>query len=238
MPSGLFRTSYSHNPALYSHFLTFRYLSHIMNHTQSCFTPDIKNGGFTVRGKARKEDLFTIPNILCYIRIILVPVFVYLYLNNHYLWSAIVVITATLTDMADGYIARHFNMITDWGKFIDPVADKLMQFSMLFVVILKYPRFLIVIIEYALKECILLIVGLFIYHKGYNLNGANMAGKVCSAVFDIVMLIFIFIPELPQTFALASVILVAVLLLMAFCSYLGEYRKLYREQIKTIKTQK
>jgi Tfp pilus assembly protein PilE len=52
------------------------------------------------------------------------------------------------------------------------------------------------------------------------------------------MLIFIFIPELPQTFALASVILVAVLLLMAFCSYLGEYRKLYREQIKTIKTQK
>ena len=113
-----------------------------------------------------------------------------------------------------------------------------MQFSMLFVVILKYPLFLIVIIEYALKECILLIVGLFIYHKGYNLNGANMAGKVCSAVFDIVMLIFIFIPELPQTFALASVILVAVLLLMAFCSYLGEYRKLYREQIKTIKTQK
>lgn len=185
-----------------------------------------------MRGKARKEDLFTIPNILCYIRIILVPVFVYLYLNDYRLWSAVAVIIATLTDSIDGYIARRFNMVTDWGKFIDPVADKLMQFSMLFVVLMQYPLFFIVVVEYALKEIILLIVGLFIYHKGFNLNGANWAGKICSAAFDIVMLAFIFIPDIPKTAAGICVILVAVLLLIAFFSYLNEYRRLYSEQIK------
>lgn len=189
-----------------------------------------------MRGQPRKEDLFTIPNILCYMRILLVPVFVYLYLHDDYLWSAIVIIIATLTDSIDGYIARKFHQVTDWGKFIDPVADKLMQFAMLFVVILKYPFFLIVIIEYALKEIILLAVGLIIYHKGFNLNGANMAGKICSASFDIVMLIFIFVPDIPVIAEYFSVALVAVLLLVAFFSYLNAYRKIYNTQIKEQKS--
>lgn len=185
-----------------------------------------------MRGKARKEDLFKIPNILCYIRILLVPLFVYLYLNDYYWQSAVIVIAAALTDIADGYIARHFHMITDWGKFIDPVADKLMQFSMLFVIVMHQPLFLILIIEYAVKEIILLIIGLFIYHKGYNLNGANWAGKACTVVFDTTMLIFIFFPGLPKTAAIFFICLVSVFLIIAFCSYLNAYIKLYKEQIK------
>ena len=185
-----------------------------------------------MRGKARKEDLFTIPNILCYIRILLVPIFVYLYLREEYLLSAAVIVSASLTDCVDGYIARHYNMITDWGKFIDPVADKLMQFAMLFVAVLKQPIFLIVIIEYLLKEIILLVIGLFIYHKGYNLNGAIIAGKVCSVVFDIVLIAFIFLPNLPKSLVYAGVTLVSVFLAIAFVAYLRAYMQLYREQVK------
>lgn len=185
-----------------------------------------------MRGKARKEDLFKIPNILCYIRILLVPFFVYLYLSDYYWQSALVLIAATLTDVADGYIARHFDMITDWGKFIDPVADKLMQFSMLVVVAFRQPLILIIIIEYILKEVILLIVGLFIYHKGFNLNGANWAGKLCTIVFDTTMFLLIFFPNLPKSTIIGFICLVSVFLVIAFFSYLSAYIKLYKEQIK------
>jgi len=185
-----------------------------------------------MRGRARKEDLFKIPNILCYIRILLVPFFVYLYLSDYYWQAAVVLISASLTDIADGYIARHFHMITDWGKFIDPVADKLMQFSMLFVVVFRRPLVLILIVEYLLKEIILLIIGLLIYHKGFNLNGANWAGKVCTVVFDIVMFLLMFLPDIPKPAVLFLIALVSVFLIIAFCSYLMAYIRLYREQIK------
>ena len=82
--------------------------------------------GALMRGEPRKEDLINIPNVLCYIRILLVPVFVILFLKEMYWQSGIVIMIATATDVVDGWIARHFNMITDWGKFIDPLADKLL----------------------------------------------------------------------------------------------------------------
>ena len=185
-----------------------------------------------MRGKARKEDLFKIPNVLCYIRILLVPFFIYLYLSDYYWQSAFIVIIAAITDIADGYIARHFNMITDWGKFIDPVADKLMQFAMLLVILFHHPLVLILIIEYILKEIILLMIGLVIYHKGFNLNGANWAGKLCTVVFDTTMLIFIFFPDLPKTTVIFLICLVSIFLIIAFCSYLTAYIRLYKEQIK------
>ena len=90
-----------------------------------------------MKGQPRKEDLINIPNVLCYIRILLVPFFVYLFIKECYWQSALVVVIATATDVIDGWIARHFNMITDWGKFIDPLADKLMQAAMLIMAIFK-----------------------------------------------------------------------------------------------------
>ncbi len=182
-----------------------------------------------MRGKARKEDLFTIPNILSYIRILLVPLFVYIFLNKWYWQSALVVVVAAVTDVIDGYIARKFNLITDWGKFIDPVADKLMQFAMLVVTILKAPFVLILVIAFVLKESILLIVGLYIYHKGNNLNGAMWCGKLCTVVMDISMLILIACPESFITDALTDTIIVVVMafMLLSFVVYLNAYKKLY-----------
>ena len=109
-----------------------------------------------MRGTPKKEDLFKIPNLLCYLRILMVPLFIYLFLTEYYWQSAVVVLLAAGTDILDGYIARHFNMTTDWGKFIDPVADKMMQFSMLILTIFKIKWVLILVICFTLKEIILL----------------------------------------------------------------------------------
>ena len=86
------------------------------------------------------KDLFKLPNILCYIRIALVPLFLYLYFTamepKDYYIATLVVLLSGITDFLDGQIARRCNMITDLGKIIDPVADKLMQFAMLIALIL------------------------------------------------------------------------------------------------------
>ncbi len=71
-----------------------------------------------------------LPNKLTLIRIILIPVFIFfVYVStipHHYLWAAIVFSLASFTDFLDGYLARKYNLITDFGKFADPLADKLL----------------------------------------------------------------------------------------------------------------
>ena len=184
-----------------------------------------------MRGKARKEDLFKIPNILCYIRILIVPLFIYMFLQKWYWQSAVVVIVAAATDVVDGWIARKFNMVSDWGKFIDPVADKLMQFAMLAVLLIKVPWVLLLVIAFVLKEVILLIVGLYIYHKGRNLDGAMWCGKLCTVVFDTSMLTLIALPEKWITDTLASILICAVFafMLLSFIVYLNAYVQLYHK---------
>ena len=79
-----------------------------------------------------KEQILTIPNMLSFLRLALIPVILWLYLSGELVWAAVVIVLSSITDIVDGYIARTFNMISDFGKAIDPVADKLTQIAVLF----------------------------------------------------------------------------------------------------------
>ena len=68
----------------------------------------------------------TTANKLTILRVLLIPVFLILAYAGKMGWALAVFIIASLTDMADGYIARHYNQITDFGKFMDPLADKML----------------------------------------------------------------------------------------------------------------
>ena len=97
----------------------------------------------------RKEDLFTIPNILTYVRFICLPIFIAFMCicfnsedaverSTWLLVSFFVFIFAEITDIIDGKVARKYNMVTDIGKILDPIADKLMQcFAILMVALVK-----------------------------------------------------------------------------------------------------
>lgn len=84
-----------------------------------------------VMKKELKKQIFSIPNILSYIRFILAFLFAYVYLNANetkdYYIAAIIIAISGLTDCMDGFIARKFNMITEVGKIVDPIADKVTQ---------------------------------------------------------------------------------------------------------------
>ena len=68
----------------------------------------------------------TTANKLTILRVILIPVFLILAYTGRLGWALAVFVIASLTDMLDGYIARHYNQITDFGKFMDPLADKVL----------------------------------------------------------------------------------------------------------------
>ena len=72
------------------------------------------------------SNVWTIPNVLTIIRIILIPVFVVLFFKGYKIAALCVFCAASLTDMLDGYLARKLNQITDFGKLFDPLADKVM----------------------------------------------------------------------------------------------------------------
>ncbi len=73
-----------------------------------------------------------LPNRLTILRIFLIPFFVFFMLSDFSKWIALIIfVVASLTDMLDGKIARKYNLVTDFGKFMDPLADKLLVCSAL-----------------------------------------------------------------------------------------------------------
>jgi cardiolipin synthase len=90
-----------------------------------------------------KKEIMTIPNLLSLFRIALIPVYMLIYLNasqsSHYFISAAILAVSCLTDLIDGKIARHFNMISTIGKILDPLADKATQFTLIICLTVRYP---------------------------------------------------------------------------------------------------
>ena len=84
-----------------------------------------------------REKILNVPNALTMLRMLLLPVYWYFILNDHYHTALAVFIIASLTDLADGYIARKYDLITDFGKLMDPLADKLMTISVMLSFALK-----------------------------------------------------------------------------------------------------
>jgi cardiolipin synthase len=79
----------------------------------------------------KKENIWNVPNALTMLRMALIPVFWYFMMGDRLYAALGVFVAASLTDVADGFIARKYDLITDFGKLMDPLADKLMVISMM-----------------------------------------------------------------------------------------------------------
>ena len=103
-----------------------------------------------------KKELFSIPNLMGYFRLVMIPVFVWLYLHAvtdaDYYRAALVMGISSITDMFDGMVARKFNMITEFGKFLDPLADKLTHGAILLCLLSRYPLILLLVVLFVAKE--------------------------------------------------------------------------------------
>lgn len=190
------------------------------------------------------ENWNTIPNWLCFLRIALIPIFSVLFIKEHYIIAFVLMIIAAVTDLLDGKIARKYNMVSNLGKILDPIADKLSQIAIVIILIFKFWSFE-GILKYLLflfiaKELIMVIAGAVLLAKGMRPVAAEMWGKVATTVFYIFMIAIIaigpngalvgvwFFKALPTPVVYVMVIISVIL---AFVSLFG-YAPGFIRQIK------
>lgn len=171
----------------------------------------------------KKSEIFNIPNILSMIRLLLVGVLIYFFSLDRYIPALIVYVTAGITDVIDGYIARKYNMITPLGKLLDPVADKLMLLSALLCMFSKGIISSQIMILIFVKEALLVIGGWILLRIKNVVVEANIFGKVTTVMFFCsVILAFLhdYVQPLDAYFLYGSTILAIIALLQYSYKYI------------------
>lgn len=174
-----------------------------------------------------KKDVLTIPNMLSLFRLALIPLYVSIYLNaedaaDYYLASAILAVSC-LTDLIDGQIARRFNMISTVGKVLDPLADKITQFTLVVCLAVRHSVLWIIVCLIFVKEIFQLIAGIIAFRRGRMLKGAQITGKVCTTVLFISLILMVMLPELKPTVVNWIALIDGIFLLIAFADYVTVY---------------
>ena len=172
--------------------------------------------------KFSKKDILTIPNILSFFRIVLIPIIVLLYVTyERYEWTTLVILFSGLTDIVDGYIARHYNMISDFGKILDPIADKLTQAAILLCLVSRFPKMLYIFIFMAVKETVMGVTGLLSIKSSGEVHGADWHGKLTTVLLYTMMVTHIVWYSIPMNVSdimLMSVGAVMLISLTLYCS--------------------
>ena len=174
-----------------------------------------------------KKEILTIPNLLSLFRLLLIPVYIVIYLNatdaSHYYLSAGILAVSCITDMIDGKVARHFNMISTVGKILDPLADKATQFTLIVCLAMRYAVLRHLIVLFVVKESFQLLAGGFALRKGKMLDGALLPGKICTTVLFISLIALVMIPQMSYDIVTLIAAVDAMFMLISFVSYVLAY---------------
>ena len=168
----------------------------------------------------KKKEYFSIPNLLCYLRLLLLPVFVLFFCFGQNRWAAAVIFLSAATDVADGIVARKFNMTTEWGKIMDPLADKLTQAVVSACLMVRYPVMLYLFLLILCKEIFQAVGGFLLYRKLRKMRSSEWFGKLSTAFFyGLVAYLVLFFPEPTFWFATMPIAISAGLMALALVLY-------------------
>lgn len=174
-----------------------------------------------------KKELCTIPNMLSFFRLILIPVYIYIYVNAtesyHYAIAAGILAVSCLTDLIDGKIARKFNMISNVGKILDPIADKATQFALIICLSVSFPELNALLVLFVVKEGFQLIATVLNLRKGKALDGALLSGKISTTILFLGLIILVLCPWLDEWIAWAITIVCCAFMLIAFIDYIRAF---------------
>ena len=167
-----------------------------------------------------KNEIITIPNILSTVRLLMIPFMLWAYcvLESPEI-TAILVVLSGLTDVVDGFIARRFNMISDLGKALDPVADKLTQIAILFCLVTRFPLILLPLILIIVKEVSAGVLRAIILHKAKEVEGAVWHGKANTVILYTVMFIHIVWYNIPPVASTVFILVSTAMMLLSFVLY-------------------
>lgn len=184
----------------------------------------------------QKKEWLAVPNILSYIRILIIPVFVYYYLSareqSEFFLAALILVVSGITDGLDGIIARKFNQITELGKLLDPIADKLTQVAVALVLMVRWPYMWSLVLLFILKEGNMLVHNILLYKKGIKMDGSKWYGKIATFVFYACMFVLVLFPDMPLDLAIAFIFFTAAFQVLALIGYSSWFIQMHRQATK------
>ncbi|BDF68291.1 CDP-alcohol phosphatidyltransferase [Oscillospiraceae bacterium] len=167
-----------------------------------------------------RGKILTIPNLLSVFRLCLIPLLVWLYCwKQAYAWTGSILILSGVTDLLDGYIARRFNAVSDLGKVLDPVADKLTQGAMLLCLLTRFPLMWLPLSLMVVRELFMATTGLWIIRKTGRVLGAEWHGKAATVLLYAAMILHVFWYAIPEMVSMLSIAICAVMIAVSFVLY-------------------
>lgn len=179
-----------------------------------------------------RKQLFTIPNLLSLLRLCMIPLIIWLYcIQKNYALTAVVLVLSGLTDMVDGYIARRFNMVTDLGKALDPVADKLTQASVMFCLLSRFRMMLVPLLLLIFKEVCNGVMSLVVIKKTGKVCGADWHGKVCTWLLYAMMFVHIVWFDISREWTTALIGICVIMMTVSFALYMVRNYKMLTKEV-------
>ncbi len=199
----------------------------------------------------------TIPNLMSFCRILIVPIFAWLYFEGQVLAAFILLVLSGLSDLFDGKIARKLNQVSEMGKMLDPIADKLTVIAISLILFYEFNHsgskimhiFSWVFLFFLLKEAVMIIGGVIMVAMGLKPGAAEIYGKIATnAFYYVTCAMFAFGPEvgaissrypkitIPEPLCAVLVVICAILTLVAFLSYMPGVAQQLRERSGKDKT--
>ena len=166
-----------------------------------------------------------IPNSISILRIVLIPFFIVIYIynpfeNSAYIAAGILAFSG-LSDVVDGIIARKFNMVTELGKLLDPLADKLTLAAVCIALIVEYPQFWVVIIISFIKDFIMGVAAFGLIGNNLWLVSSKWFGKLSTVIFYSVAIIVVgFSSMLPVSAIFVLLVITSVFMIFSFVMYI------------------
>lgn len=171
-----------------------------------------------------------IPNILTTLRLVLVPFFAYFMLfKENVAIASIIFIASGITDVVDGYIARHYNMTSRFGMVYDPFVDKLMQITAIICLVMNHTIPVWLLIFVAFKEVSMILVGGILYFKKIVVS-SNRFGKISTVIFYAGVLTLIIWKSIPSFMLSIVIIFMIIPMLIAGIYYTVDIIKNYDDK--------
>lgn len=165
------------------------------------------------------NKIFTIPNILSFFRIVLIPFILWSFFIKEYWLCVGLIVFSGLTDLADGFIARRFNMISPLGKVLDPIADKLTLFAIILSLCLISDVVFVVFVLFVIKEILMGIEGIIVLKKIGTTYSAKWYGKITTLSLYFTVIMHVVWKNIPIGLSLAMLIICDLLMVLTFVMY-------------------
>lgn len=178
-----------------------------------------------------ENKIITIPNFLSLFRIFLLPVIVWFYVvKGRYSIAGSVLILSGITDIVDGFIARRFHMVSNLGKILDPIADKLTQAIVLICLMTRFPWMLLPLVLMACKELCMAVTGSLVIRKTGQVPSAVWHGKIATILLYAMLLLHIFLPNISLMWSIGSIVICTGMIGLSFSLYMNRNYKLLNQE--------